>query len=166
MLDIIPIAKTQVDWNTYLRNMNLIRGESITRNLDDKKIPVGDLYSYILTLKEIGVEEDYSLAHAHYSFIIIAHKEVLNILLKESRNLDIDITRTIKLECFAAIVTGNLEEWRYVIIRLSNNQEHEIRNLSNKIHRFFEQEGFGKIFSEYHKVTNNDFTYSLIELKK
>jgi len=172
MHDIIPLARTQVDWKTFVKTCQEVLGTSPTRGLDAEGIDVKGLEAYLACL---GFDNqprkhlrdgfwDGSFKHYHFSFITVIDLELITIFCG-----DIDIHYQLinprKSDCLA-IYTGNMEQWlRFIHKYTKESARFECRATACRILNHFENLGFKDLWSEYKKKDLNDKTFILVSAR-
>lgn len=97
-----------------------------------------------------------------YSFILAATS---NNLLEMLSNTHLSILAKPLNDKMLAFVSGNLNDWRHLIINFSNvNEQSETRYIVNQLQLYFERtEGLYSLFSNYRKESVKDGTFLLKE---
>lgn len=149
MFQLIPIAQTTIDWNTYLSKFYEISGRSATTTLDTKGVEFKkSLANYLSTLKEIDNpgsdpinQAGVLLEHISLSFLLIATKKVtINVLIKSRLPGVISITKHDDFDI--SIISGNLSQWRTAIINCcSADVSSSIRQFGSAIISHLEEIG-------------------------
>jgi hypothetical protein len=163
MLDVIPIARTQVDWHILLSAAKQLLGRSLASGLDARKQQVGDAASYLVALAELereGVDVTSVLREAgsllrniHYSFLVTGVN-----LYWIATTSSLKVTGTER----CAIVSGNLEEWRTAIVNgCTDRSSLEVRMFYDKCLLHFERDGLGQVWNNFAKSTMPDDSFKL-----
>ena len=169
MIHVIPIAKTDVDWNAYLQIARKVLGRSITRSLDSANRPVKGPDGFIATLGEVINEGSNAgtvmanagslLRHFTYTFLCVMPNDVLWDVMEET---DLVITSVPLGMNRLAIITGTLHEWRTAIIdECSEAATQGLRLFLNQVLFHLEKEGLNTIWFMYRKVPQPDQTFAL-----
>lgn len=169
MVEVAPIARTQVDWQALLQLAKQVLGRSISAGVDNRKQVVGDLRSYLAVLGELDIEGSDPdavlreagslLRHVHYGFLVATATDLRVDVLAES-----DLRVSGESKCF--VVSGNLEQWRTAIINgCTSRSKYVVRLFYDKCLAIFEREGLGSVWLMYEKANVADRTFRL-ELKK
>lgn len=146
-----PFSMTSVDWNTFIQLTKDINGDSPTRVLDAKGIPLNDPYAFHV------VFDDPNLIHCGFLFIVqIGHLW----RVMEKTNLQFHIVNTDHEEGYAfGIIQGNLSEWEDTFVSKCSKESNKIERIFyTTIFRAFEQTPFKRVFN-LDKKTLNDKEY-------
>jgi hypothetical protein len=154
--DVRIIAKTVVDWKTFLW---AAKEERITSSTDAKNMKP----NYLCALAEFDSEgtdpikalrvPGYIGRHLFYSFIVTVNSPF--------RLLKTDLRSLVRGD--KVILTGDLNTWIYVIeLYCSEDKDADLRYLFNLIQMIFETEGYQECFSGLKKVMLHDRTYKLV----
>lgn len=165
MLDVVLISKTSVDWETYLLGSKQALGRNITKRMDANNLKRETLLGYLTTVTELESDEVIDcLQHVSISVLVMCSERDI-----------FDIIRCSKLRCktgqcqanhYLSIVTGDLEDWRSVVIDgCSATSNFSYRLFTTKILGILESLGLTKLFSAFTKVKQTDTTVRLIEKK-
>jgi hypothetical protein len=173
MLEIIYVGGTEINWNLYLSCLKTVLGRSVSRGLDDKRMPVSNLGAFVTTIAEmeeegrdpVSVQREAGslLSHGHLIFIVIASKELTFDLIKESR-LNFTTGESKDPGIIISIVSGELSAWREAIINCSTDRmKYGVRLFANKCLLQFSELQLGHLFAKYAKFQLPDTTFKLIE---
>lgn len=132
----------------------------------------GDLvnaYDYITYLKRMSKPDiprqlvienpGHLLRHISYTFGVVCHYELAMRLIQTATQLDIE--HKFIDDGVLLVITGNLEEWRNVML----NDVEETRPVLNRIMILLELEGFDKLWLGYRKKQLNPESFTLIPKK-
>lgn len=167
---ILPLAMTQVEWNTYIEFCKDLLGYSPTRGLDDSGIKIENPVSYLATLSldnkplqnlRQGYITDRVFEHVSFSFI---SEMDVNDLVETISYLGLSILQSRTKKNYLVILTGNMKQWRSaIIIGCSLSRSFGVRVYLNKCYLFFERAGFKEVWSKYDKQTLSDTSFILKE---
>jgi hypothetical protein len=175
MIEVIPIAAPNLDWNALIRTAMRVLGRSPTRGLDAAGQQIGDYRAYVVALTDLlypGVTPHYAMKVAnealdHLWFSVMVHgdaSELLGIIQKaDLRIMVCDSSSNLKL----AIVSGTLSEWRRAIqnhLAQATTGETEVRRFYGTMIVLFEQLGLGELWMNYEKNLLPDGTFELGQL--
>lgn len=164
---IIPLVIPQINWTEYVTHANTVLGRSPTRSLDEHRVPVGDLFSFLASMGELqaqGTEPreyvraaEEALQHLSFSFLIKTDAATTNRIMAFSA-----------LHYFASeqdsffILTGTLKEWHTSIITCTHKRRaFKLRFFFDCMYLWFEQHGLREPFRLYEKKALQDGTFSL-----
>ncbi len=168
---IIPIVTPQVDWQTFLSTATAAVRTSITKAVDKGGLEPRSPAAFIVSIAEFQADVDSALAilrdaggllkHLSYTFLFVAEESDLQFLYEESC-LNISTTYLDSAKWKAAIVSGNLEQWRSAVINgCSDRVSVSYRKLMGKCLLFFEKIGLGELWAFHKKTTTLDGTFLL-----
>lgn len=175
MIEVIPLAVPNLDWNALIQTSVKMLGRSPTRGLDAAEQRIGDYRAYVVALTDLlypGVVPHYAmkvaneaLDHLWYSMMVYGDvSELLGIIQKaDLRIMVCETPSNLKL----AIVSGTLAEWRRAIQNhLANAMtgETEVRRFYGTMIVFFEQLGLGELWMNFEKNLLPDGTFELGQL--
>lgn len=168
MLQIFPIAKTQIDWQLFLTLTSKFLGRSVTKTIDHQSFNLKDSISYLIAFSEFeeelnGVPSDFEcvLKHFNFSFLVLCSKDLL-LEVSTASDLKISFTESISEILICSIISGNLQEWRTAIINgTSDRSTFIVRNFFDKIFLEFDKLGLGCLWSKYSKIQMSDSTFRL-----
>lgn len=171
-MNVYPITITKVDWDSLLTITQAALKRSIVKSLDARKIDVrGNHSSYIAALGEF-LEENTApsdilndpgilLSFINLGFLIITDKETFFEIQNES-GMRIILAESVKRDQYIGICNDSLLGWRNSIINgTSLLVTYETRLFFNMILGQLENLGFGRIFQQYKKKSQNDGTFLL-----
>jgi len=167
---VIPIALPQVAWEQYLSEIRDMCGRSPASGVDACTSNLSNFAKYTASLAEFqaGKEMDAKpalrrpgpwLQHTFFSFLILtSNANVLRV--SESTNLDVISAKAGKQR--AAVVSGNLSQWREAVILFCNRESPErLRRMFNEIEYRFEQLGLADLWNDYRRDNLSDSTFYL-----
>lgn len=165
MVDIALVAKTVPCAPVLLKLAKGCLGRSLSKRLDELRLPTDTLSAFIVMLGELEQEgcnpaevlreAGPLLRHASYSFAIRGSSTLLH---------ELAITSDLKIlgDSEFAVVSGNLEEWRTAIINGSTGRElYEIAQFYTRVLSLFEIDGLGQLWANYQKVSGSDSVIKL-----
>jgi len=171
---VILIGRLAIDVEQFLSVAKQATGRSPSKKLDQLGKSTVGVGAYLAMLSSLKNEQSeinnvlenpgHLLVHCYYSFMIISDINTLDDLREQTR-LAIHTT-PLKNNLYLTVVSSNLEEWRSAIINGCSDQAGEnMRLLFDRILILFENEGLGRLWSNYIKKTLTDTTFKLIERK-
>lgn len=172
-MKVIPIACTQIDWKTFVREAHASLGRSPTASLDGANVAPGDLNTIPAMLGEfnrprtnpIGYlrtrESDVALRHIFVSYLVETDKDGMLDLLKLGRLSILPAESHPAIQ--VAVLSGSLDEWREVIIQGSHPQAYStsVRQLLNEISRHLASAGLADFFVGMKQEKLRDGTFAL-----
>lgn len=179
MFQLIPIARTEVDFRLLINSVNSALGRSPTATLDEQwhnlainggtNNPLSD---YLALLKEINKpgskpfdDAGSLLEHVHLSFLLIATKGVTIKLINESR-LSFNTVESRHHDFHLSVVSGTLDRWRTALLNCCDaDVEYEVRLFGSKILEFFEKFNIRQFVTSFAKIPMGDGTVRLLERK-
>jgi len=154
---VVLLSRTELD----LRTLSEILKEQLLKNIELNDVK--DYLTFINKLKlpdvtkQLTLEDPgHVLKHISYTFLIVCNSDAILELVRTS-NLVVDFTKTVQDDKLA-IVTGNLQNWKDVII----NDVECLRPVLNKVMVLLELEGFDKLWLGYRKKLTDDNTFKLV----
>jgi len=154
---VVLLSRTELD----LRTLSDVLKEQLLKNIELNDVK--DYLTFINKLKLPDVSKQLTLEdpghvlkHISYTFLIVCNSDVILELVRTS-NLVVDFTKTVQDDKLA-IVTGNLQNWKDVII----NDVECLRPVLNKVMILLELEGFDKLWLGYRKKLTDDNTFKLV----
>lgn len=165
LVEILPLAITQVEWTIFIDICQRVLGYSPTRGVDSTHLDIKDPASYLgsidmkneplKALREVGP----TFAHFSVSFIAILDSDTL-IEVAAQTNLNIYAKRGRKE--YVAILSATMDIWHQTILHIcSEKVDYSLREMGNIILARFEQASFREIFSKYTKKSLPDGTFTL-----
>jgi hypothetical protein len=169
--EVLLIAKTQVEWNIFLKTIKQLIGHNVSQALDSSR--VDGLAAFICSLGEMETDVLDSvfilrnagslLEHIMYSFLLVAERELFRTISFKTK-LSIHEVKTIRDGIDCGIISGNLSEWRTAIINCTTGTEsQDLRIFLNKVLFLFERDGLHELWVLYEKEWLPDATVKLIE---
>lgn len=165
---ILPIIAPAVNWPEFAKAAEMVIGYNPTAVNTTRQISESARFLAAAahfkdrksadTIKSIR-EAGSILRHLQYGFLVAADRETLFELMQCS-DLQVSTTAT-QAGDVAAIVTGDLFEWRTAIIELSESNTFGMRLLLDKIFLYFEKIGLAELWADYRKVPLPDNTLKL-----
>lgn len=115
MLEILPIAKTQLDWNLYLESCRKILGKTAS------------------TVTTVGAIETLGnpIDHIFYSILILSTERYFLRLIENICGLKVSMKEAMNPDFTLAIFSGTLREWRNFILECNDPI------LTNKLDTYF-----------------------------
>ena len=164
---------TLVDWKRFVKTIDDVTGRSPTRSLDNSRIAVGDISSFIAAISYFSAEltpyemAKYSpvlLKHVYYGFLIeLTEKQYLTIL-KESEIVCTDNYLVKGDDENIVLMTGTLFQWKGATITFSNPlYPPKLRSIFNAIYLYLLSQGLKDIFAEYNQKQIDGDTFILVE---
>ena len=155
MIQVVPIIKSQVDWNSLLLLTNKGLGRSLTKSVDSNKWQLDQARSGIAALGEFQQADSNAtttlrdpgslLRHFMFTFLVYATKDVFYDIAIDG-NLHILDCETDNL----AIVSANLEDWRTTILKFcSERSTLAQREFYYRILEAFDKIGLSMLFDNY-----------------
>jgi hypothetical protein len=175
MIEVIPLAVPNLDWNALIQTSMRVLGRSPTRGLDAAEQRIGDYRAYVVALTDLlspGVSPHFAmqianeaLDHLWYSVMVYASTDELLGLIQGAnfRMMSAKTVGNLKL----AILSGTLSEWRKSIVyylRTKPESDSEVRRFYGTMIVFFEQLGLGELWMEFEKNLLSDGTFVLRQL--
>ena len=174
MISLIPIAQSQIDWNTFLKETSTSLGRSATAGLDKRRMPINQTLSdFICILREIespGIEPfglaGQLLSHIHMSFLMFAtDSATLSVVTKTRLIFTVVPTKINNFQL--SIISGTLHEWRAALLNcLSPDIAHiqDIRVFGSLALKHFEKANLQRyMLSGINQTVYGDGTIRLIE---
>lgn len=161
---VMPLTKTDIDWQALMKATSESMGRSVTRSLDAAKIKPESTFAYLAALGEfkkqgspvLDVIRDPGslLRHLWYGFYVAAGKQVFFEIM-ESSDLDALVSSSLRKDIKVGIVSGNLEVWRSAIINgCSRHSSENLKTFYNQCLTIFDKEGFSGVWSGYSRTKN------------
>ena len=173
MIRLIPIAQTQVDWDTFLREVSDALKRNPLEQLNARWItPTKSLSDFVVALKEIDMPgsepfeaANHLLTHIHVSFILVCTDAALLEIINRSR-LHFTAAKSCLENFRISIVSGTLHEWRSALLNCcSNGQSFEVREFGTLAFGRLEYAAMIQYMSlEF--ILTNDRTIRLLEKRK
>ena len=174
MYDVYPIARTQVDWNLFIKLGLQAFKVSPTRGLDDYGISIESPVAYLACLNfennplqqlRNGFLEGPTFKHFYFSFLTIGESFIFTQFEGEFEIFLKRIPNNFKQE-YVAIMTASIQTWINVSIRFCKSfRMFENRAIINRIVNHLENMGFKELWNDYEKVTLDDKTFILKAIK-
>jgi len=144
---------TSINWEPYIQIMKQITGESPTRDLDTKGIPLTDPYAYHSLIRDMRMQ--------HYGFLFIERIGHLWKIMDQA-TLSFNILETNYEEGYAlGIVYGSLADWEETfIIKCSKDSGKAERFFYTLLFQCFEKSLLKKCFN-LNRRTINDGTQNV-----
>ncbi len=150
---IVPIAWTNVNWESFVTKCNVHIGRSPTRALDSKGSPVGYLDSFLSALNEFSFKNAFTLNegvlhHVSLTFLMVSdYQDFYDLLENSYKKLTfLKCDDYLQKNKSAYIVSGTLKDWKDCIIDNNSEFSYEMWNMLHGM-------GFGQVFTEY-KINN------------
>ena len=162
MIQVAIIAKTQVDWATYLASAKQTLGRGVSQNIDSTgkppKIPVGFLTS-LAEIRNPAIRESQVLSnpallleHVSYSIAVACTAPMLKAISEES-NLAVVSADSQQGILSYAVCSGSLRIWRETIVDgCSEVASPNFRKFATECLGAFEREGVRFLTSGYEKT--------------
>jgi hypothetical protein len=142
MIDIIPVAATNVAWSSYLKSILDHTGKNIAKKIDTSPFKLSAYEKFIISFNELS--NDGAFKHIHFSFIILLPAKML-LELYETVKLDITSVKALPQNHRLVFITGSLEEWRKAIPIINSE-------LAPTLLSYFNQAGLKTYFKETKKL--------------
>lgn len=158
MRRVTPIALTNVAWQLYVNNASELLGQAPTRGVDRCSSKLSDYAKYTASLAEFQAAKELDpkqtlrrpgpyLRHTFYSILI---SETPSTVLRISEDTDLAVLSTQIEKKRAAIVSGNLEQWRNAVIVCCDPAAGKtIRELFFDVKSMFDQLGLSDLWFNY-----------------
>lgn len=114
MLEVIPIAGTNVAWTSLLKETFELSGYKLSRAIDETGLKLSDYAKFVTALDVLQPER-----HLYFSFIIVAPNSLI-LDISEKTDLIVSSIKAKERNHRLAYITGSLEEWRRAISTLSD----------------------------------------------
>ena len=168
MLEVFPLATTQVDWKTFVDVSERLLGYSPTRGLDTVGLDLKDAAAYLACLdfdneplKQLrtGMLRGQTFNHVFFSFLVVCDDN----LRDDIWTLGLDVTsKDIRRGEYILIVSGTIEKWHDVTIKFLSTQDNKwLRVFLNLCVAFFKQTGYRYVWDRYTQVQQQDQTFLL-----
>lgn len=167
-MEVTLISIPMIDWPKLIAGCETFFGKSPTRILDNKRIPVGDLTSFIASLEILKGATDPMKAvrdaEESLGFIDLTvlvklpcpvYRDALNIIPFRTQTIDYGIE-------VVAFFHANMLSWRHFVVSASRSARAETRRFANRVYIILDQNSLGELFSKYTKVPKDDSTFSLV----
>lgn len=171
MVEVFPVAWTQINWQSYLKLAHELTGEMISEKFDAARIPPG-LPAFLVSLGQLSqndgdanklIEQSGSrLKHFSVSFLAFMFQETFFAFLEESCDLTVTSADSTRSGVKIAIISGNGLQWRDAIVNCSSDRVNtDVRLLANKCQSYFEKQGLGLMWAQFNKSYAVDKTLVL-----
>jgi hypothetical protein len=142
MIEIIPVAATNVAWSSYLKTVLDHTGKNIVKKIDLSPFKLSAYEKFIISFDELSIGS--AATHIHFSFIILLPAKML-LELYETAKLNITSVKALKQNHRLVFITGSLEEWGKAIPIINSE-------LAPTLLSFFNQAGLKSYFKETKKL--------------
>jgi hypothetical protein len=164
---IFPLTITSVNWEIFIKMSQDILGFSPTRGLDEAKMDMKVPASYLACL-DFENNPRYNLLHPNSTYSHVSMSFILQTdgyTLGEIASITefSIISKSSKTYNYLVILTGTVGVWLRAIITGCQNQiSKDTRIIFNACMEYFENAGFGPLWSSYQKQILPDGTFILI----
>ncbi len=166
---VVFIAGSTVDWNSFLRNIVDLTGRSPTKGIDHSGLKLSDYTRFISALGEFREEKllnpldtlrdaDAVLRHLYLSFLI-SGSSALIFKISELTELNMMTANLVERKGRAALVSGNLKQWRDATVELSRISQ--TRKVGNTVLDFLFKLGLQSIFSSFNRQPRSNGMFLL-----
>lgn len=155
MIQVVPISKSQFDWNALLVVAQRGLGRSLTKSVDAQQWQLDQPRAAIAALAEFQKADSNATAvlrnpgsllrHFAVSFIVHANREVFYEVALDGDLHILDCERD-----DLAIISANLEDWRTTVIKFcSERSTQRQREFYYRILEAFDKMGLSGLFENY-----------------
>jgi hypothetical protein len=139
MLDILPVAGTNIAWSSYIKFFLDHTGDNIAKKVDGSGLKLSDYEKFIKTF-----DNNAALKHLNFSFLILLPIKLF-VEICENTNLNITSYKALQRNHRVIFITGSLEEWSLALPKINSE-------LSSILLSFFNQIGLKNHFKEIKRI--------------
>jgi hypothetical protein len=170
---LLPMSKTVIDWELYLRTATEALGRSPTATLDEQRHQfTRSLPDYIATLKEVELKGGnphspggVQLEHIHQGFMLIASRQATYSIVMKSR-VAASTAMSIHDDFNLTILSGTLGQWRSAILNCCVDEvSFDVRSFGMELLIYFDSVGLKRYMLDAIQVQLGDGTVRLLERK-
>lgn len=159
-MELIPIARTNFDTQNLIKILKSMTGGVI---LNTQSEDVNNNIVVLSILENLFRKE--MLEHISYGFLCLSTKEFFFQLMQYQGIINLSLLQTVRSDFYLCLMSGDLQQYKDLVIYCSNSQQMEIREIANKLQAFFDSIGFRTLFSDYSKSRMDETTYRLVQHK-